>query len=239
MKMEVLIAMAAILIVNFQMSECQSCAPFDSTGTDHTMCKYQDNSGCEKLSRGVSQAEIDEIITTHNILRQKVANGQEANQPSAANMKQMKWNDELAAIAQRWADQCTFGHDENRNTQTFPYVGQNVAIAWSSAETNNLAEFKNSAIDPWYGEVSDFSPNNIDPFVFSTDTGHYTQVVWAESTDVGCGYAYYLSDGQYTKLYVCNYGPGGNVISTSMYKQGQSCSECTDGCSTAYPGLCN
>ena len=26
------------------------------------------------------------------------------------------WNSELETIAQRWADQCTFGHDSMRNT---------------------------------------------------------------------------------------------------------------------------
>ena len=25
------------------------------------------------------------------------------------------WNDELEAIAQRWSDQCTFGHDTTRD----------------------------------------------------------------------------------------------------------------------------
>ena len=27
------------------------------------------------------------------------------------NMYELKWNDELAEIAQRWADQCTWDHD--------------------------------------------------------------------------------------------------------------------------------
>ena len=30
----------------------------------------------------------------------------------AGNMRALRWNEELAIIAQRWADQCTWGHDQ-------------------------------------------------------------------------------------------------------------------------------
>ena len=29
----------------------------------------------------------------------------------AADMRALVWNSELEAVAQRWVDQCTFGHD--------------------------------------------------------------------------------------------------------------------------------
>ena len=45
-------------------------------------------------------------MNKHNELRAKVANGQEPKgrdgpQPDAANMRKMKWNDQMAEIAQR------------------------------------------------------------------------------------------------------------------------------------------
>lgn len=40
--------------------------------------------------------------------------GNQAGQPSATNMRKLVYNSELAEIAQRWADQCTFAHDQNR-----------------------------------------------------------------------------------------------------------------------------
>ena len=35
-------------------------------------------------------------------------------QPSASDMFELKWSNELAKVAQRWADQCTWHHDTER-----------------------------------------------------------------------------------------------------------------------------
>ena len=49
----------------------------------------------------------DSIVSKHNELRAKVANGQEEQgvdgaQPKAANMMELVWSDELAEVAQRY-----------------------------------------------------------------------------------------------------------------------------------------
>ena len=51
------------------------------------------------------------MVEAHNVLRSRVATGAEARgapgpQPPAADMKELVWDDELAAVAQRWAEQC-------------------------------------------------------------------------------------------------------------------------------------
>ena len=61
-------------------------------------------------------------VSMHNKLRAAVARGDErrgsgsggggGGQPEAANMMMLQWDEELAMVAQRWADQCTFGHDQ-------------------------------------------------------------------------------------------------------------------------------
>ena len=43
------------------------------------------------------------------------------------------------------------------------------------------------------------------------------------------------------RLYVCNYGPSGNLIGSPIYSAGRQCSSCPDGtsCSSTFPGLCS
>lgn len=66
------------------------------------------------------------------------------------------------------------------------------------------------------------------------------QLVWGETSHVGCGYTFYYDPARgYTKLYVCNYGPGGNVIGSNPYEKGYpSCSNFGLTDSTKYSGLC-
>ena len=56
-----------------------------------------------------------QLLDLHNQLRRRVAKGEEGVQvrwplhqvqPGAADMLELVWNDELAGIAQGWADQC-------------------------------------------------------------------------------------------------------------------------------------
>ena len=80
------------------------------------------------------------------------------------------WDDELARIAQRWADQCMPGHDHRRNVgkwsrcrraelySVYPdrfAVGQNVATTWTfqrMPHNNDSPEFKRH-IRGWFDEV--------------------------------------------------------------------------------------
>ena len=43
------------------------------------------------------------------------------------------------------------------------------------------------------------------------------------------------------RLFVCNYGEGGNLISAPVYQTGPSCSSCppSTSCSPTYPGVCS
>ena len=46
---------------------------------------------------------------------------------------------------------------------------------------------------------------------FSYGAGHYTQVVWAESEELGCGMVYYKGSSFWETLVVCNYAVAGNL----------------------------
>jgi len=212
-------------------------------GSDHTMCKYpgpSDECTAKMKFRELSDAARTAILDKHNELRSRVALGQEPNQPGAANMIKLVWDQELENIAQRLADQCIFQHDSNRVKLDGTSVGQNVFIMGSSVQASE-AEIQASAgdsVQAWYEEVTDpgFNPTNINPYSFSSGTGHYTQVVWADTSSVGCG-SVYFEDGFYKNLIVCNYAKAGNFIGSSMYAEGTACSQCPSG-STCTDGLC-
>lgn len=213
----------------------------------HTMCQYKGygpNCNGTPLKRGVTEEEKEVILDIHNKWRSTIAQGKERRgspgpQPGASDMKIMVWDEELARIAQRHADQCKFAHDCSscRKTERFG-VGQNLYIYKQTlkAPANDWV----AAVTDWYDEVALFRNKDVQPFAFSTATGHYTQVVWSTTDKVGCGATSYRDGQWYATLYTCNYGPNGNFIRGAMYKQGPPCSQCSDGetCSSSYSGLC-
>ena len=54
------------------------------------------------------------------------------------------------------------------------------------------------------------------------ETGHFTQLVWAETTHVGCGYIKFKDSANpsfpYATWVTCNYGPAGNFDGEPLYK---------------------
>lgn len=156
------------------------------------------------------------ILDKHNELRRRVAKGEEtgginAPQPGASNMRKLVWSTELESVAQRWADQCTvrtgtgislvsrcllkFGHDTSREKLDGTSVGQNAYWGANSQEEDEAAiqGKQTKAAQSWYDEVTDpgFDSQTINPYAFNSGTGHYTQVVWAKTEELGCGMVYY------------------------------------------------
>lgn len=192
-------------------------------------------------SGGLTAYEKQAIVDAHNRLRQTVALGQITKQPPAANMMEMIWDDELAATAQRWSDQCIPAHDRaaQRDLGRFP-VGQNLAATWTTrppTEPSDSAPDFQKQINAWFDEVGKYG---FKPITGGHGTGHYSQLVWGETSHVGCGYTFYYDPSKgYTKLYVCNYGPGGNVIGSNPYEKGYpACSTFGLTESRKYSGLC-
>ncbi|XP_076356506.1 venom allergen 5-like [Tachypleus tridentatus] len=237
-------SLSLVMIVAHAMFVVQAC-PF--MGSSHTMCIYRPMA-CpgKKLLRsgGLSVEHKQSIVHIHNKLRAAVARGQEHGLPAASNMRQLSWDEELSEIAQRWADQCMDGHDQNRNVERFP-VGQNVAIAWTFNKEDNLRDEPDweTQVKAWYDEYKrvGFNHNHLYPFKFKYSAGHFSQVVWGDTYKVGCGYTYHFDRMRgFSKIYVCNYGPGGNVISGTMYQSTHKPFCSTHGLrpSVKYYGLC-
>jgi len=199
------------------------------------MCIYKgpaETCASQTILRGLTQEGKNNILEHHNKLRRMVAKGEQKDQPAAANMRELVWDSELEAIAQRLADQCLYEHDEVKNKLDGTSVGQNLFLE-SKSEKQDQAALTFIAAKPaqfWYNEVTNpgFPSANIDPFTWGP-YGHYTQVVWADTYALGCGSAYYFDGSEYHNLVVCNYATTGNLLGAVMYKQGEACTACPDG----------
>ncbi|XP_064110941.1 CRISP/Allergen/PR-1-like [Macrobrachium nipponense] len=226
-----------------------NCGTYQDITPDHSMC-LPPNSDCHPFQRGVPDSDKKLILKLHNELREKVAKGLEklgdpGPQPPATNMRELVWNNELASVAQAWAEQCPYSHDcyRCRKIKERSYsVGQN--IFWSFG-SDSKEQWK-LAVDYFYNEVMNLPRDVVDSFgsvpVQKVIT-HYTQLVWASTYEIGCGVIhneckYKGVDYKVCKTYVCNYGPAANVKNRPIYEKGPTASNCPEGKSSNYKGLC-
>uniref|UniRef100_A0A4D5R9Y7 Cysteine-rich venom protein n=1 Tax=Scolopendra viridis TaxID=118503 RepID=A0A4D5R9Y7_SCOVI len=189
--------------------------------------------GCKMSERGLDDKTKALILDLHNKARQKVANGEESGQPPASNMKELHWDNEIAAIAQRVAENCIFQHtpQAQRTTKNYEYLGENI---YAGSYPDPIPR----SVKKWYEEVKDVTPAIVSSYSKPGNAiiGHFTQMVYANTEALGCGYAKSADDGE--AFVFCLYGPGGNYPGKPVYKQGSPASECKNGKSTRYNGLC-
>jgi len=196
----------------------------------------------------IDEAGIKAIVDTHNELRSRVARGlakgfNNTLLPSASNMKRVYWDPELAEIAQRHANKCQFAHDCWRcrmaKNGRFWYVGQNIFGAGLWSIDDQPLDF-GGAVRSWYAELTKFKNHDrIDRYAWDYSTAHATQVIWAHSPHVGCGYVVFKGAVyKYWKLIICNYGVGANTAPAPIYKRGIPCSQCEHGTTCDKDFLC-
>ncbi|XP_013407800.1 GLIPR1-like protein 1 isoform X2 [Lingula anatina] len=149
------------------------------------------------------------MLDSHNSKRSSVS-------PSAASMTRLIWDDRLAAGAQTWAEGCKLAHRIGN-------YGENLYVSTNPPEPTD-------AVDGWDEEKKwyDLSSNSCND---GEMCGHYTQVVWATTRQVGCGINMCTNGAIFGTWYyiVCRYWPQGNWMGTKPYIAGPSCSKCKTG----------
>jgi len=124
--------------------------------------------------------------------------------PENLGLEPLSWNQALAQSAQQWADHLAatgrFEHaPENRSTPE----GENL---WAGTKGHYPPE---AMVDAWIREKKFFRPG-LFPANSTTgrveDIGHYTQVVWRATRQVGCAQAASANE----DILVCRYAEAGN-----------------------------
>jgi len=137
----------------------------------------------EEMAKGDTKTIAQRFVDAHNAVRAKHC------------APPLTWSPKLAAVAQKWADTlkakgCAFGHSGGQ-------YGENLA-----AGTEGVLD-PEATVKMWYDEIAKYRfPNG----GFSMETGHFTQVVWRGTSQVGCGH----SQCKGNDIWVCNYDPAGN-----------------------------
>lgn len=140
----------------------------------------------------------------HNAIRAAV----DTTGIAAGPLPPMKWDPALATLASNWASQCIdtnpkdglVDHSSQQyrtNAAGYSYVGENI-FAGSGTATGP------QAVNYWAMEKANFTYPTV-----TSASGHYTQIVWRTSVNVGCALVSCPSL-QYKNVVLCNYGPGGN-----------------------------
>ncbi|HEY9632097.1 MAG TPA: CAP domain-containing protein [Coleofasciculaceae cyanobacterium] len=141
--------------------------------------------------------EKDDILAAHNKYRLEVG------------VPSLKWSDSLANSAQKWAEQlASTGSFEHSSSQ----YGENLWAGTSEAYSQT------QMVDDWGDEKQYFIPNSSFPNTCRenwSQCGHYTQIIWKDTQQVGCG----LATNKKTKndYFVCQYNPPGNYEGQKPY----------------------
>ncbi len=165
--------------------------------TNNTVVNGNNNTTANK---NLSAAQIKEFVDVHNRYRADV------------NVGPLTWSNDLAKYALAWGENlakkgCDMEHRPSSGEWKQIY-GEN--LFWCSG----YAATPSGAIDSWGEEKQDYDGGVMNNDNFKA--GHYTQMIWAQTTQVGCAIVQ-CSDGSY--LVVCNYNPAGNYWGQSPFKK--------------------
>ena len=148
----------------------------------------------------ISRQDAQKILDQHNQAREEVG------------VSKLVWSRELAAFAQEWAEHlakngCSMQHRQQPKIRNEP-VGENLFWVSSSTVYHPL-----DASLSWYGEKKIYSYGKFGQGNWHA-IGHYTQMVWKNTREVGVGVAVCKNGGL---MVVANYSPAGNYLNQMPY----------------------
>ncbi|KAK9144010.1 hypothetical protein Syun_013410 [Stephania yunnanensis] len=145
------------------------------------------------ITKRVPRTERRQFLYEHNMVRKQ------HNEPPLAWNKTLMWY--ARAYAKKRVGDCEMTHSSG------PY-GEN--IYWGSEFDRHSAT---DAVRAWAGEATDYNKGS-NECAQGKMCGHYTQMVWKDSTSVGCARARCADGGAFV---ICSYDPPGNYVGESPF----------------------
>jgi hypothetical protein len=173
--------------------------PDPSSGGEHAD-PFEEDEIPERPDGPLEEDEIPVLLESHNSIRAEL------------DLEPLEWSEFLANTASTWVTQCIDADedlviDHNPELQARA-LGENI---WTGTGRRAIDD----AVEAWAAEV-DFYDAEEDTCAEGQVCGHYTQLVWSDTREVGCGRAF-CQDHRYQYVVVCNYDPPGNIQGERPY----------------------
>lgn len=138
----------------------------------------------------LDQGQQRDMLAAHNAVRARVG------------VPPLEWSNQLAARAQDWAN--TLLARKKFVQRPKSAYGENLF------EITGAAASGTQAVSAWAAESRDYDYRKNK---CRKVCGHYTQIVWSATREIGCG----VARGGGREVWVCDYAPPGNWIGQRPY----------------------
>eukprot|EP00927_Polykrikos_kofoidii_P062551 TRINITY_DN57362_c0_g1_i1.p1 TRINITY_DN57362_c0_g1~~TRINITY_DN57362_c0_g1_i1.p1 ORF type:complete len:293 (-),score=28.70 TRINITY_DN57362_c0_g1_i1:80-958(-) len=197
-------------------------APNPKNGTPWYRFKRTDSRGESSHShfeglRAKGDFRLDST-EAHNVVRTRVG------------LTALRWSADLERLAadrvRHLAERgCYIKHSKTEDRwqkSGFAYVGENLY------KVINMEPSGVDIVDAWYAEIADYQYGLFGGSCTKSrcagrssppcTLGHFTQVMWESTTNLGCARAECPGEARETFVVVCNYGPGGNIVGSAPFR---------------------
>jgi hypothetical protein len=173
---------------------------------------------CSAQAYTMTQTDINNILNAHNQVR------------NAYNVPILTWSPTLAADSAAYAALCKINPLTHSTPPTSNPYGENLATYMASPKPAvfpyKSTDYHVTNANQWYGEEKNYNcPANTCDTTGGKMCGHLTQIVWRDTTTVGCGLAKCQmvsgSTTWYVQNCVCRYQPPGNMNGNSPLSTNQ------------------
>ncbi len=185
----------ASLALTAGAAACAATPPFVQSGSPPTRAVVQVEAPREAPP---SSAVETRLLAAHNAER------------ALAGVPPLRWADNLEAEAQVWAREL-IGRDRFAHDPALHGHGENLWTGWGGRVWT-----PEEMVGEWIAEKADYRHDafpNVSRTGNWSDVGHYTQLVWRDTTHVGCAVE---TRGDRSVL-ACRYAPTGNIDGRRAY----------------------